>query len=99
MHLIIGQETVRTGVWRAGDGGAAQRSAGQLSLLADLQLHRVPLLSPSLLQPDTAGGGSSVEDCEEREVLRFECSNTGTVERVPLVELIAGPAGVSRRAG
>lgn len=84
---------------RAGDGGTAQGSAGQFSLLADPQLHGVLLPSPRLLQPDAPGGGNSVQVREQTEIRRGECSDTGAVERVPLVELVADLAVVARGTG
>ena len=54
--LCISSEAVWTSVRCAGDGGAAQRSAGQLSLLADPELHRLLLLRPRLVQPDAPRG-------------------------------------------
>ena len=65
MRLVcISPEAVWTIVRGAGDGGTAERSAGQLPLFADPQLHRVLLLRPRLLQPDAPGGGNSVEVSE-----------------------------------
>ena len=100
MRLVcISAEAVWTSVWGAGDGGAAQRSAGQLSLPADLELHRLLLLGPRLLQPDAARGGNPLEVGEKREVGGGEGSDTGTVERIPLVELVADLAVVAGCTG
>ena len=97
--LCVSPEAVWTGLRCAGDGGTAERSAGHLSLLADLQLHRLLLLRPRLLQPDAPGRGNSVEVCEQRKVGRGERSDTGTVERVPLVDAVADLAVGARGTG
>ena len=54
-------EAVWTSFRCADYGGAAERSTGQLSLSADIELHRILLLRPRLLQPDAPRGGDPLE--------------------------------------